>query len=450
MGFKRKNGTMLFLALLLTGFSVGLGWAITSSRPHLSIILLLVVLVLLTMLYRTLSKTNREVLFFFKALKNDDTSINYTANRRSHLFDELSHHLNEINLNFRKMKVDHELREQYFNLILENISGGLMVVTKTGHVNHINQQALTLFDLVNLTHIRALKEVHPELYGVVEGMRPGSRGELSVLDRKEGVKKVLGLQCTGINLRGEDVLIISVQDLSVEMEQKEIEDWIRLIRIMSHEIMNSLAPITSISTTLKELWDEEKLQDLGANPKVTQTIKGLDAIAEQSEGLTTFFESYRVLSRIPDPVKKEFFICSMLEKLETLVTHMEKNQKIRFSFSCTDPSLKILADEQMTTQALLNLIQNATQALEEIPEPHIEIIASVQGKKIQISVIDNGEGIPAEITEEIFLPFFTTRQKGTGVGLSYSRQVMKLNGGNIDFESVSGRTSFRLSFPESK
>jgi two-component system nitrogen regulation sensor histidine kinase NtrY len=447
MGFKRKNGAMLILALLLTGCSIGLGWALTSSRLHLSIILIIVVLILLIQLHRTLSKTNQEILFFFKALKNDDTSINYTANRRNSLLDELSHHLNEINLNFRKMKVDQELREQYFNLILENLSGGLMVVTKTGHVHHINPQALTLFDIPKLTHIKALKEVHPELFGVVKDMRPGSKGELSVLNRNESLKKVLGLQCTGINLRGEDVLIITVQDLSVEMEQKEIEDWIRLIRIMSHEIMNSLAPITSISNTLKELWDEDKLQDQGTNPKVSQTIKGLDAIAEQSEGLTTFFESYRVLSRIPDPVKKEFLVCSMLEKLETLVAHMQKNQKIRFSFTCSDPSLKLHADEQMTTQVLLNLIQNASQALKGISEPNIKIKAVTEGKKVLISVIDNGEGIPPEIAEEIFLPFFTTRQKGTGVGLSYSRQIMKLNGGNIDFESRKGRTSFRLSFP---
>ncbi len=232
------------------------------------------------------------------------------------------------------------------------------------------------------------------------------------------------------------------------MEQKEIDDWIRLIRVMSHEIMNSLAPITSISTTLKELWDEEKQKGPESGSKISQTIRGLDAIAEQSEGLTSFFESYRVLSRIPDPVKKAFPLCGMFEKLEVLVTHMQESSA-GISFLCTDPELKLLADEQMITQVMLNLIKNASQALAGKADPKIEIEARQNEQGIQISVADNGPGIPDEIAEEIFLPFFTTREKGTGVGLSYSRQVMILNGGSIHFSSEPGRTVFRLGFPQS-
>ena len=345
------------------------------------------------------------------------------------------------------MKVNHDLREQYFNRILENLSGGLLVVAKTGHVNHINQQALQMFNLHKLTHLKALRAMNSGLYGVIEHLKPGGKSEFRLQCRDTGIKKTLGLQCTEIDLRGEDVRIITIQDLSREMEQKEIDDWIRLIRVMSHEIMNSLAPITSISTTLRELWDEEDPKDSQKGNRINQTIKGLDAIAEQSEGLTTFFESYRVLSRIPDPVKKAFSICSMLEKLETLIIHNYENSGISFSFTCNDPGLELKADEQMITQVMLNLIKNASQALEGADQSKIEIHAASGGESIQLSVTDNGPGIPPEIADEIFLPFFTTRQKGTGVGLSYSRQVMKLNGGSIEFESEPGRTSFRLKWP---
>ena len=372
-----------------------------------------------------------------KALKNDDSSISYSASRSNQLTEELSTYLNELNRNFREMKVDQELREQYFMRILEKLSGGILVLTKTGHVNHINQQALDLFEVSRLTHIKVLKEADEKLYGLIEGMKPGAKGKYG---------KALGLQCTGINLRGEDLRIITLQDLSVEMEQKEIDDWIRLIRVMSHEIMNSLAPITSISTTLKELWNEEELQAGDSGPKVRQTLRGLDAIAEQSEGLTTFFESYRVLSRIPDPVKKDFLVCTMFDKLETLAIHNEENSGIRFSFQCSDPAMKIMADEQMITQVMLNLVKNAVQALEGAADPHIEISALRIETETLLTVKDNGLGIPTEIADEIFLPFYTTREKGTGVGLSYSRQVMNLNGGSIDFESRKGRTIFRLSF----
>ena len=259
---------------------------------------------------------------------------------------------------------------------------------------------------------------------------------------------MLGLQAVEVNLQGEDVRIVTIQDLSVEMERKEIDDWIRLIRVMSHEIMNSLAPITSISTTLKEVWTEEgEGHPDASNPKIRQTLKGLDAIAEQSEGLTTFFESYRVLSRIPDPVKREFSVCGMFEKLETLTIHNQENEGNSITFTCEDRDLVLHADEQMIIQVMLNLIKNAAQALSGIDHPEIFIQAKpVSDTGVKLSVTDSGPGISSEISDEIFLPFFTTRQKGTGVGLSYSRQVMNMNNGKIEYDSIPGRTEFRLVF----
>jgi signal transduction histidine kinase len=216
--------------------------------------------------------------------------------------------------------------------------------------------------------------------------------------------------------------------------------------------MNSLAPITSISTTLKELWMEEgEVQQDPSDPKIDQTLKGLDAIAEQSEGLTNFFESYRILSRIPDPVMHEFSVCSMFDKLETLTIHNRENESISVIFNCEDQNLVLYADEQMITQAMLNLIKNASQALEGIDHPEIRVEAEpLPDHGVRLSVTDNGPGIPPEISGEIFMPFFTTRTKGTGVGLSYSRQVMNMNKGKIEFDSVTGRTQFRLVFMKQK
>lgn len=438
---------LLLMTLGLTVSSICLGWALSAGYYHLSIILGILVLIQIFLLFQRLSKTLREVLFFFKALKNDDTSVHYSSHRSNHLMAELGHYLNELNKNFSQMKVDHDLREQYFMRILENLSGGLLVVTKTGHVNHINPRALSLFDLPNMTHIKALKGIDAELYELVSNLRPGKKGEISLKPKEKMGKMQLDLQCTGLNLQGEDVRIITVQDLSVEMEQKEIENWIRLIRVMSHEIMNSLAPITSISTTLKSLWAEGTKESSSMDDNILRTIKGLDAIAEQSEGLTTFFESYRILSRIPDPVLKDFSVCTMFEKVETLVKHYPENKNISISFTCNDASAHILADEQMIIQVLLNLIKNAAQALEGKKDASIDVSARQEKEGMQLIVMDNGPGISAEIANDIFLPFFTTREKGTGVGLSYSRQVMHLNGGNINFESSKNQTMFRLSFP---
>lgn len=445
MGFKRYRLQSLLLMALLVFSAAGLGWALGAARMHLGITFLLVVTVVLFLLYRLLTKPHKEILFFFKALENDDTSISYSSARSNKFIDELNHYLSQLNLSFQEMKVEHELREQYFNRILEHLASGLLVIAKKGHVNQVNAEALRLFNVAKLTHIRALAEVDPKLYRSLSEMHGDSRTECTLQDKVTGIKRVLGMQCVEINLKGEDVRIVSIQDLSMEMERKEIDDWIRLIRVMSHEIMNSLAPITSISTTLKEEWSDQ--QEKQTDPRVDKTLKGLEAIAEQSEGLTTFFESYRVLSRIPDPVMKEFSLCSLFDKLETLVMHNPENAGIHIRFLCADSSLKLFADEQMVTQVLLNLIKNAAQALEGVQHPSISTEAQrLDEGQILLKVSDNGPGIPSDMAGEIFLPFFTTRKKGTGVGLSYSRHVMNMHGGSIEFDSQAGNTEFRLLF----
>jgi nitrogen fixation/metabolism regulation signal transduction histidine kinase len=358
-------------------------------------------------------------------------------------------HLNRVNENFQKLKLNNEMREQYFSRILKHLSSGLLVISKTGHINQINEEALKLLNLPQLTHISALSQLYPGLHGKIRDMKSLDRAEIAVMDRETGLKTVLGLQVVEINLGGEDVRIATLHDLSAGMERKEIDDWIRLIRVMSHEIMNSLAPITSISTTLKEVWADHVSKPDGGIPTeatIQQTLKGLDAIAEQSEGLTAFFESYRVLSRIPDPVKKEFTVCGIFEKLETLVSHYKEDGRLRILFEYKYPDLKIYADEQMITQVLLNLVKNAVQAVERIEKAEIIVSAFSHENRIVLKVTDNGEGIPSEISDEIFMPFFTTRKKGTGVGLSYSRQVMAMNSGRIEFDSQPGRTQFRLLF----
>jgi len=449
MGFKRHHITLIALIILLVISATMLGWALSSSRIHLGILLGIAISVEALMIYLKLNRWNRELLFFFRALENDDTSMIYGSTHRNKLIDELHQHLDRINESFREMKLSNEMKEQYCSRILDHLSSGLLVISKTGHINQINGEALRLLNLPQLTHIKALSQHYPGLHVKIRYMKSLDRSELIVKDKETGLKRTLGLQVVDINLGGEDVKVVTLHDLSAGMERKEIDDWIRLIRVMSHEIMNSLAPITSISTTLKEVWAEHLARPEGSIPTevtVQQTLKGMYAIAEQSEGLTTFFESYRVLSRIPEPVKKEFAVCTLFEKLETLVSHYNEDGRIRLSIECNHPDLKIHADEQMITQVMLNLIKNAVQAVEKLEKAEINVSALQNENRILLKVCDNGEGVPPEISDEIFMPFFSTRQKGTGVGLSYSRQVTVMNGSRIEFDSQPGNTEFRLIF----
>jgi nitrogen fixation/metabolism regulation signal transduction histidine kinase len=448
MGFKRYNGAIWVWIILTVLTSVALGWALAVSRIHLAILLSIVIAMETGSLFLLLTRNQRNILHFFRSLENTDTALNYTSPFRGKFVDELHQYLNNVNKIFQEIRLNNELQEQFFSKILKHLSHGFLVIAPTGHINFINPEALRLLQLSNLTHVQALAEGNPKVYAVLKGMESLQKREITIQDSGSGIKRILGLHVLDLRMKGEDVRIVTLQDLSVELEKKEIDDWIRLIRVMSHEIMNSLAPITSISTTLKEVWseDQEKMNDKN-DTRIRQTIKGLDAIAEQSEGLTTFFESYRVLSRIPDPHKRLIPVCLMLEKLQTLTAYQESNEGIKITVICEDPDLKIFADEQMITQVLLNLVRNASQALENTSDPAIAIQAENKDtNEISLSVVDNGPGIPPDIADEIFMPFFTTRQKGTGVGLSYSRQVLAMNGGRIEFDSIPGRTEFRVLF----
>lgn len=450
MRFKPYHFSLIILIILVVIGSAILGMALSAERIHLAIMLVLGIILVVTVLYLRLTRFNREILYFFRALENEDTALNYTSKHRNSFIEELHRHMNRVNKAFQDMQVKNEVREQYFSKVLEHLSSGLMIISSTGFVNQVNEEALRLLNLQGLTHIKALSQTYPGLGASIGEMKSMDRSELELLDRETGRRKILGLQLVEINLKGEEVKLLTLQDLSAGMERKEIDDWIRLIRVMSHEIMNSLAPITSISTTLREVWSEQASAGMGAEvseARVKQTLKGLDAIAEQSEGLTTFFESYRMLSRIPDPVIKEFKLCTLFDKLETLVAHFREQMKLVIHFECVDPGLVINADEQMINQVLLNLIKNSVEAVEKTESAEIWVSSKNTEEGIVLAVTDNGEGIPPELSGEIFMPFFTTRKKGTGVGLSYSRQVMAKHRGRIEFDSKRGRTRFRLIFP---
>jgi len=449
MGFRNHHILLSLLILLLVLSSVALGWALSVSRMHLAILLALGIVAEAVFLFNRLAWSQREILFFFRALENEDTSFIYHSSHRSRFIHEMHQHLNRINSLFQKMKLEQERREQYFSRILEHISSGLMVISPTGHINQINEEALRLLNQTQLTHLRALNQSNPRVYAEIQRLKPLGRSESSWRDDATGQKRVLGMQMVEISLGGEDVRVVTLQDISAGMERKEIEDWISLIRVMSHEIMNSLSPITSISTTLKEVWSEHEdkaNQSVVPEGVVRQTMKGLDAIAEPSGGLTTFFESYRVLSRIPDAVRKEFDVCSFLDKVETLADHYREDGRLRLSFRCPDRELKLIADEQMIKQVLMNLLKNAVQAVDGTDPAEISVEAAAVDNLIVFKVTDNGEGIPQDLADKIFMPFFTTRKKGTGVGLSYSRQVVAMNGGRIEFDSSPGRTQFRMVF----
>jgi signal transduction histidine kinase len=247
------------------------------------------------------------------------------------------------------------------------------------------------------------------------------------------------------------MVILSLQDIKHELDEKELESWMKLIRVLMHEIMNSITPITSLSETLSNLYskgDSPVFPEQITNKTIATTLQGLNVIKEQGKGLMSFVESYRKLTRVPEPDKKLFKVVDLMNRVGILYNSLEKSEQIKLSFSVKNPDLEIYADQNMISQVLINLVKNALEANENNSSGRISLVAELNNsQKAEICVIDNGPGISEENLDKIFVPFFTTRQNGSGIGLSISKQIMRVHGGNLKVRSIPGKeTVFCLSF----
>jgi two-component system, NtrC family, nitrogen regulation sensor histidine kinase NtrY len=225
----------------------------------------------------------------------------------------------------------------------------------------------------------------------------------------------------------------------------------KLIRVLMHEIMNSITPITSLSESLSNIYSAEgepvSPEQITVST-INTTLRGLNVIKEQGKGLMSFVESYRKLTRVPEPDKKKFKVADLISRVQILYSSLDKSSSVELSVSLKDPCLEIFADQNLISQVLLNLVKNALEANENNPDAKIRIVSEVDiNNRPEICVLDNGPGISEEHIDEIFVPFFTTRQNGSGIGLSISKQIMRVHGGNLKVRSTPWKeTVFCLSF----
>ncbi|HRX01316.1 MAG TPA: HAMP domain-containing sensor histidine kinase, partial [Cyclobacteriaceae bacterium] len=245
--------------------------------------------------------------------------------------------------------------------------------------------------------------------------------------------------------------LITFQDINSEIEQKEIEAWHKLIRILTHEIMNSVTPIASLTETMQTLLEDKNGNQRKAQEISDETIKdilfSLKTIHKRSEGLLSFVDTYRKLTKIPQPTLETFHVRDMLEQISTLMHHHLKGTSVKFEVNATPTDLLVHADPKLIEQVVINLVTNSIHALENKPDGLITLNAYEENNRIVVEVSDNGKGIPEKELEEIFVPFFSTKKEGSGIGLSLSKQIMSLHGGTIKVKSQPGvGTSFFLNF----
>lgn len=430
---------IVFRVLLIVSLALLAGWllAVNDSLILVTLCIISEVPVVINLI-SYLNTTNRKMSYFLESVKNNDSTLLFPTNMTGKSIHELYMGLNKVNEQIQQLKIESQQREQYFQTLMEHVATGIVTYNSNGFVLHANSAAKKMLSVDVLTHINQLERISRNLFQAVLNIKSFEQKLVSVGTERGTI--VLSLKATSFKTQKEDLVLLSIQDIRNELDEKELDSWMKLIRVLMHEIMNSIAPITSLSESLSKFFtiDGHPALPQEIDEKTIQTtIRGLNVIKEQGNGLMLFVESYRKLTRLPKPDKKMFPVEDLVNRIKILYFSLENSENVKLTVNVNPPDMDIFADENLISQVLLNLLKNAVEAIGKKPEGKIHIIAGYTTQnRPEICVTDNGPGIPDEIAEQIFVPFFTTRENGSGIGLSLSRQIMRLHGGSLQVKSI--------------
>jgi two-component system nitrogen regulation sensor histidine kinase NtrY len=441
---------LIFRVFVLTSIAIAVGYCIAAKWAiSLVVLLLLAETVVVANLINYLNSTNRKLNFFLESVENEDSTLRFPFDESNQPIQALYQSLNRVNQQIQQVKIESRQQEQYFQTLLEQVATGIITYDSKGFVLHANHATKKMLGINVLTHINQLERINSNLFQVIKNIKPFEQKHVSVTGEKGSFE--LSLKATSFKAKESELMLLSLQDIRNELDEKELDAWMKLIRVLMHEIMNSIAPITSLSESLCNYYTingrlvrPEEVDET----TIRTTVKGLNVIREQGNGLMQFVESYRRLSGLPKPVKKIFRVEDLFDRIKILFASLENIEQLEFTVKLKSPAMEIFADENLVAQVLVNILKNAVQANEKNPFGKIQLVADRNANLLpEIRVTDNGPGIPTEILDQIFVPFFTTRENGSGIGLSISRQIMQLHGGILQVNSIPGKeTTFKLGF----
>ncbi|HHU25066.1 MAG TPA: GHKL domain-containing protein [Bacteroidales bacterium] len=397
---------------------------------------------------RLFNRVPRELSYFLDAVENEDSTLFFSEDVGHEPTKKMHESLNRLNRLIQEVKLSSREQERYYGILLEQVSTGIVVVNNKGNILLANRAAKELLNYPFLTHVEQLRRVDSNLHRVFSRLAQESRHQIVKEVYESGMMR-LSLQATSFVNQGTALRVISIHDIRHELDAKELESWQKLIRVLTHEIMNSITPITSLSETLLKYYIPGGYTAGGTvdEKTIANTVKGLKVINERGVGLIRFVESYRKLTRLSKPVLKPVALKGLIEHLLVLLENEPDFHRIHFLVEIDPVDASIDVDEAQMSQVFINLIKNAMQAVEGVDSPKIVISANyTESGLFEVNIVDNGPGISPEVMEQIFVPFFTTKESGSGIGLSLSRQIMKNHGGSIEATSSPGHTRFVLKF----
>lgn len=418
-------------------------WYVTSAVATLLTLILLIELIYFT------EAIKRELSKFLLSIKHKDFTSYTSGTSKKGAFPELKQAFTEIKQDFQDIRIEKELHYQYLQTIFEHAKSSIICFEPSGEIQLINEAAKLLLKIKKLKYINEIESINPELFQAILNTQPEHEKVIKInLDHSF---YHLNLQCSIFKLQDKTYKLISLHNIQNALEEQEMESWKKLIRILNHEIMNSVTPISSLSAAMNKMLRNEDgqkkaLASINADD-VDDLFKSIETIENRSKGLLKFVTSYKQLSKLPKPTFTDVNINGLIKHVTALLKPEFSKQKIEVSVPNIENELMLKIDHELIEQVLINLILNAMQAIINNTIKKIEITAYVTGNNTFVCVSDNGSGIEAEVLDNIFIPFYTTKKNGSGIGLSLSRQIMRLHNGNIHVQTEFGKgSSFLLKF----
>ncbi len=453
MVYKRFSTGVIVRVLLLQANLVCL--AIIFARTDLFFNQLILLLVLPFQVYNLIhfvSRTNRDLTKFLLAIRQSDYSANFSNLPDTDTsFGELYQTFSDIIDSYRSMQAEKESQYQYFQLIIEQVSVGIISLDENNKIELINKAATQLLDIPDVISWAGLRAKRLAFVQAVDNLyRKGS--QLAEVPMEEEVKQ-FSVEVIHVRLLGKPIRIITFGDIRTEIEGKEIEAWHKLIRILTHEIMNSVTPLVSLTETMLMILEEENgtQKHLSAitEDNISDIRFSLKTIQKRSGGMLHFLNDYRKLTKLPAPQLQQLQIKEIAEAVVCLMQGEASRLGIGLRVEFIQADLMITADVKLLEQVLINLLTNSLQACRGIPNPLIALHAYTKNLEVIVEVSDNGSGITKDKLDKIFIPFYSTKDEGSGIGLSVCKQIMHLHGGTIKVNSLPGvSTTFQLRFPQ--
>lgn len=437
----------VMLRVFALGISLCLLFYLVFKTSHYisAIILGLLTLYWIFNLIHYVERTNRELSRFLQAIRYADFSQSFRDRSLGSSFKDLDQSFMEVIKNFQKHRAEKEEHYRYLQTVIQHVGVGLIAFLPDGTVDLINNTAKRLLNVASLRNIKHLKNLSEELVETLFHLKSGEKTLLKVGTIEE--MQQLAIYATGFRLRDKQYTLVSIQNIHRELEEKEMEAWQNMIRVLTHEIMNSITPISSLASTARDLvaappsgsMDPETLEDIHSS---------LKTIHKRSEGLLHFVQAYRNLTLIPKPKFRVVRVTELFERVKQLMEARISAEHIEVHTVVDPEGLEITADPELIEQLLINLLLNSIDALKGVENPRIDLLSQMDSRgRVLVKVVDNGSGIVKEALEKIFIPFFSTRKKGSGIGLSLAKQIMRLHDGTIRAQSTPGtQTTFTLRF----